>query len=151
MRTLLRRLITLLGHFSERVLGLLGGLVCAAAVSLIALYSLGIFRYHFLIFALVTVTLFVVGSVAGWLSPRYFSCFFMPVFNLLANDEGTDHCDDGYSWKAWVAMAGWVFGLIFLLVGALFQIHIIFGFGLLLFVAFATTAPTIFLADDKRR
>jgi hypothetical protein len=83
-------------------------------------------------------------SVLGLFLHRYFACFLIPVFTAFANPDGHAHCDDGFSRKGWLAGICLFIALIALFVGALFQIHISFALGAVLFFGYSLFAPRVF-------
>jgi len=128
----------------DRALGFLGGGVCAFAASMAAFYFCAVFRYHFFWFAGVAVFSLLLFSALGLFLHRYFACFFIPVFIAFANSDSHVHCDNELSRKGWIAGISLVLALIALFVGALFQIHISFVTGAILFVGYALFAHRAF-------
>ena len=141
MRQFLKRFESIL----DRALGFFGGVVCAVAASLAALYACTVFRFHLVWFIGAAVFSLLFFSVLGLLLHRYFACFFIPVFAAFANPDGHAHCDDGHSRKGWIAGISLFVALIALFVGALFQIHISFAVGVVLFCGYSLFAPRVFL------
>ena len=78
MRTVLKRIEGVL----DRVFGVLGGIVCAVAVSLAALYAYGVFRFHFVILVAAPLLAFPILSVLGLMWPLYFNRFSGPVLSV---------------------------------------------------------------------
>ena len=140
MRPFLKRIENVL----DRVLGLLGGLVCAFVASLAAFYFCAIFGCHFLWFVGASAISVLCFSLLGLVLHRFFARFFIPVFNGLANEDGHARDDDEYSWNEWIACVGLFIALIALFVGSLFRIHIAFAVGAILFVGYAIFAPKVF-------
>lgn len=140
MRELLKRLNGML----DRILGCLGGGVCAVAISLAAFYVCAVFQFHIIWLGFVSVVSLLLFSVLGLVLHRYFACFLIPIFNAFANAEGHAHCNDGHSGRQWIAAVGLLLALVGLLFGALFQIHVMFAAGALLFVGYAVFAPRVF-------
>ncbi len=85
---MLRAFLQRLEGALHRVLGLLGGLVFAFALSEVVLYLFAVFRYHILWFIGGSAAAFLCCSGLGLVLPRFFARFFVPVFNALANDPG---------------------------------------------------------------
>jgi hypothetical protein len=123
----------------DRVLGLFGGLVCAFVTSLAAFYICGVFRYHILWFIGASAVAVLVFSLLGVSLHRYFTLFFIPVFNFFGNGD-YDH----KPLKAWLAATALLLALLALAVGALFQVHIVFAVGAGLFGVYAASAPRAF-------
>jgi hypothetical protein len=132
----------------DRLFGCLGGLICAFVASLMAFYVRGVFHYHFLLWVAACIASLFVFSLLGLIWPRYFLCLAIPVFNGFSNADDMTHLDDHSSWKEWLASLELFLALIALMVGALFQIHLIFAVGVFLFIGYAILAPRIF--SDKK-
>lgn len=140
----MRQFLNRFDNTLDRVLGFFGGVVCAVAASLAALYACVVFRFHLVWFAGAAVFSLLLFSVLGLFIHRYFACFFIPVFAAFANPDGHPHCDDGHSRKGWIASISLFLALIALFVGALFQIHMSFAAGAVLFVGYSLFAPRVF-------
>lgn len=150
MRVFLQRVGTLLGRAIDAALGLVGGLVCALAIGLFTLYLYRVTRFPGLLLLAVCSSLVLGFSVLGLVAPRYFSCFSGPVLSFFAGD-GADFRDDDITWGGFVAMIGFLVGLLALLLGALFQFHVAAVVGLLLFVGYAAAVPRLLLARGEAR
>ena len=116
---------------------LLGGLLVAFAVSSAAFYLCAILHLHVTWFVIAAIASGLLFSLLGVFMHRFFSRFFAPVFTFFSSPHGHVHCDDGYSWRAWLAGIGLLLALLALRIGALLQIHVVVAFGVLLFCIYA--------------
>jgi len=145
------------GEVLHRVLGWLGGLVCALSASLVVFYCLRVFHLHWLLFIGAVLAFLVVFSLLGLLLPRYFACFFFPVLVILGSggEAGAhDAAGPNTSREEWLAMFGTVTlagAMLGLAAGALFQFHLCFYMGVAGFSTFAVMAPMIFTSPRKEK
>jgi hypothetical protein len=132
-----------------RILGMLGGLMCAAAASLVALYLCKVFGWPMLGFALAAVVSVVGFALLGLLCHRYFMWFFFaPLIAQTWSGAGADRALR--DWRESVALASLVFGLIGLAIGALGKFHAAFAIGAVLFLGFAIFGPKVFREREQR-
>lgn len=139
MRHLLKRFDNML----DRILGCLGGVVCGVALSLAAFYVCAVFQFNIIWFGFISMASLLLLSGLGLLLHQYFSCFIFPIFNAFANAEGDEHSDDGYSGRQWLTASCLILALTALSVGALFQIHVMFAVGTLMFTYYALFARRV--------
>jgi hypothetical protein len=107
-------------------------LVCALAAVTATLYGYVVFHFPFLMVVVGGMLLVVLFSGLGLVWPRYFGLYFIPLFNALANDIGHEHSGGGFPWKIGIASTSLLLGLIALVIGAVFQLHVVFAMGALL-------------------
>jgi hypothetical protein len=127
----------------NRILGCLGGGVCGVALSLAAFYVCALFQFNIIWVGFVSMASLLLFSGLGLLLHRYFSCFLFHIFNAFANAVGDEHSNDGFSGRQWLAAACLILALTALSVGALFQIHVMFAVGTLMFTYYAMFARRV--------
>lgn len=146
MTSALRRIGNVIARSVEAAFGFLGGLVCAFAGCLVAVYMYRMLGYPLMILLGVCLLSVLGFGLLGLLKPGYFGCFFAPLFSAFAGD-GAQFRDDDARW-GFAAMISLFVALLSLLIGALFLLHVAAVFGVLAFVAYAAFAPSIYAADN---